>query len=436
MILFYAEKISPRLRYSAKMLLQALLGLELRFTHDKEEYLQATLPKINYSKNPLQSGIYIQAANLLFENDIFQQEFQTGEHNGNFIMYTSGKQSQMPFDPFAATFFMLSRYEEYIPFIADEHNRFPAKESLLYKRGKLHTPVVNIWAEMLEEKILEFYPELKPVKPKYSFINSVDIDNAYAYLGKGVLRTVGGFLKDVVSLNFTELKARTRTILGLEPDPFETFDYVLGLQEQYKFDTLYFALFSRTGQYDRNLSMFSPRLQRYIKSINDFCKVGIHPSYKSNSSINIAEEELLRLEQILNRDVTLSRQHFLKLTFPETYRNLINLEIEHDYTMGFAAETGFRAGICTPFRFYDLELEVETSLMVHPFPFMDGTFIYYKNASPNEAIKEIKDYIATYKRYGGEFIPIWHNRVFSQKDEEWKGWNEVFEEMIIEATKV
>lgn len=434
MILFYAEKISPRLRYSAKMLLKDLLGLEINFTQDKEDYLQATLPKINYSKNPLQSGLYIQAANLLFENDIFQQEFQTAEQDGTLIIYTSGKQSQLPFDPFAATFFMLSRYEEYIPFIADEHNRFPAKESLLYKKGKLNQPVVNIWAEMLAEKLLEFYPDLQIKKKQYSFLNTIDIDNAYAYLGKGILRTAGGFLQDVFSFNFSEFKRRARTLMGLEKDPFETFDYILSLQEQYGFETLYFALFSRTAQYDRNLSMFSPRLQRYIKGINDFCRVGIHPSYKSNSNKEGAEEELLRLEQILNTDVVHSRQHFLKLKFPETYRSLLALEIEHDYTMGFAAETGFRAGACTPFRFYDLELEIETSIMVHPFPFMDGTFIYYKNTSPEEAKKEISHYIETYKRYGGEFIPIWHNRVFSEKDPEWKGWNAVYEAMIREAT--
>ena len=98
--------------------------------------------------------------------------------------------------------------------------------------------------------------------------------------------------------------------------------------------------------------------------------------------------------------------------------------------MGFAAETGFRAGICTPFRFYDLEMEVETPLTVHPFPFMDGTFIYYKQTLPDIALKEITDYIKTYREYGGEFIPIWHNRIFSEKLEEWEGWNNVFEEMV------
>src|SRR5690606_16885198 len=133
-------------------------------------------------------------------------------------------------------------------------------------------------------------------------------------------------------------------------------------------------------------------------------------------------------------DVTKSRQHFLKLSFPETYRNLIDLEITDDYSMGFAAESGFRAGICTPFRFYDLELETETPLIVHPFAFMDGTYIYYKKMRAEDAWNEISQYIEVYKKYGGEFTPIWHNRIFSEREPEWKGWNHVFEEMVKAAT--
>jgi hypothetical protein len=435
MLLFYTEKITPRLKYSAKALLKQLLGLEISIITDKEDYLQSTLPKINYSKNPLQSGIYIQSANLLFEHDIFEQEFHiSSTDKGEPLLYSSGKQSQLSFDPFASTFFMLTRYEEYIPFIADEHNRFPAKESLLSKKGKLHLPVVNIWANILAEKLLEFYPNLSIKKPAYRFTNTVDIDNAYAYLGKGIMRTFGGIFKDIFSLNFSELAQRTQVLMGNQKDPFETFDHVLSLQEKYGFETIYFALFSTASKYDRNLSLYSPRLQRYLKSINDFCTVGIHPSYRSNNDPKVAEEELLRLEEVLNTDVIHSRQHFIKLSFPETYRNLIDLEIEHDYSMGFAAESGFRAGICTPFTFYDLELEVETKLTVHPFPFMDGTYIYYQQTSPKDALAEILNYIEVYKQYGGEFIPLWHNRIFSEKDPLWKGWNEVYEEMIKAAT--
>lgn len=434
MILVYSEKTTARFRYIARLLLQDLLGLELRFTNNLEEYIQSTIPKINYSKNPIQSGLYVQATNLLFETDIFQQDFQVGEYQKEKVFFLSGKMSALPFDPFAASFFLVSRYEEYIPFIADHHNRFPAKESFMFKQGILDRPLVNVYAEFLAEKLLELNPGLELKSKKYEFISTVDIDNAYAYQGKGLVRTAGAYANDLLKLRFSEIADRTKTFVGLMKDPYETFDYQLSMQEKYGYRSIYFALFSRLGQYDRSLTLHSNRLHKYLKGINDFCEVGIHPSYRSNEHVSIMEEELHGLESVLNIDVTKSRQHFLKLSFPETYRNLIDLEITDDYSMGYAAESGFRAGICTPFRFYDLELETETPLIVHPFAFMDGTYIYYKKMNREEAWDEIVKYINIYKKYGGEFIPIWHNRIFSEREHEWVGWNKVFEEMVKAAT--
>lgn len=430
MLLVYSEKITPRFRYIAKLLLQDLLGQNLRFTTDEEEYIGATLPKINYSKNPIQSGVFIQSANLLFETDIFEQEFQVNSYKDSKIFFLSGKQSALPFDPFAASFYLVSRYEEYIPFIADEYGRFPAKESFMMKQGVLHLPLVNLYAQFLGEALREFYPGVEIKKPSYSFTNTVDIDNAYAYLGKGLVRTAGAYVKDVFNLRFNEMMLRTRTFFGTMHDPFETFDFQLALQEKYGYKTIYFALFSRLGQYDRSLTLYSSRLHKYLKGINDFCEVGIHPSYRSNDSVKIVEEELYRLEDVLNMDVTKSRQHFLKLSFPETYRNLMDLEITDDYSMGFASQTGYRAGICTPFRFYDLELETETPLTVHPFAVMDGTYIYYQKKRPEDGWNDIAHHIETARKFGGEFIPVWHNRIFSEKEAEWRGWNKVYEEMV------
>lgn len=430
MLLLYVAQLSPRVRYISRLLFQDLLGLELRYTTDKEEYLQSTLPKVNYSREALQSGIFLQSVSLLFETDISEQDINSGHFKGVPTFFQVGKVSLLPFDPLAASFFLVSRYEEYMPFIPDEHNRFPAQESLMYKLDALAIPLVNAYAEILADLIKEHNPQVQFKRPTYSFVNSVDIDNASAYLGKGIFRVIGGYAQDIVSLNFSNAWDRTKTLFGRQKDPFDTFDYVLGLQEHYRFQTIYFALFGRMGQFDRSLTRYSNRLQRYLKGIADFCEMGIHPSYRSNENFSWLEEEHSSLQRVLKKDIKKSRQHFLKLRFPLTYRNLLQLEISDDYSMGYAAEHGFRAGICTPYRFYDLEQEIETPLRIHPFPFMEGTFIYYLKQSPEQAWEIIQYYIETYRRYGGEFIPIWHNRVFSEKEAEWKGWNQLFEKMV------
>lgn len=433
MILLYTTSMSPRIKYITRLIFKGLLGVDVRYTQDKQEYLQSTMPKLNYSREFLQSGVYIQASHLLFETDISEQELKTGQYKGVATLFQSSAQSHLPFDPFAASFYLVSRYEEYMPFIPDQHSRYPPQESILYHLDTLATPVVNAYSEFIAELLIEHYPNLEFRKPKYRFTNSIDIDNASAFLGKGIFRAVGGYAQDLISLNFRKAWARTRCIFFGEKDPFDTFDFVLGLQEKYKFQTIYFALFGRMGQYDRSLTRYSGRLQRYLKGIADFCEMGLHPSYRSNENIHWLEEEMNALQRVLKKDIRKSRQHFLKLSFPITYRNLLQLEVSDDYSMGYAAVHGFRAGICTPFRFYDLEQEIETPLLIHPFPFMDGTFIYYLKQSPEQAWPIIEYYIKTYRKFGGEFIPIWHNRVYSEKEPEWEGWNNIFEKMIQEA---
>src|SRR5205814_2896242 len=113
---------------------------------------------------------------------------------------------------------------------------------------------------------------------------------------------------------------------------------------------------------DKNTPVESKKLQSLIKNLGDYAEVGIHPSYGSNSKEGQLKKEIDRLSKILHKDVHKGRQHFLKLSLPETYRNLIELDITEDYTMGYAFQPGFRASICMPFNFYDLDNEIETKL--------------------------------------------------------------------------
>lgn len=433
MLIVFVERITPRLNFISKLIFKGILGIDYELTTDKEAYLASEKAKICYAKTSLDQGVFIQATKLLFESTISDQNPKKSEYEGDFVFFLTGPRSDLPYDPFAASFFMVSRYEEYLPFIADNHNRFPSKESFAFKNGVLKKPLVNIYSLHIENLLKNKYPNLQFSKPEYRFINTVDIDNAFAYKGKGLVRTLGGFGKDLIGLNFKEGLARFKSVFGVIEDPFSTFDYQNGLQEKYGYQTIYFALFAAISKYDRSLSMQSLRLHRHLKSLNDFCDMGIHPSYRSNSDIKIAQEEHKYLEEVLNRTITKSRQHFLKMRFPQTYRNLLDMDIADEYSMGYADEVGFRAGICMPFRFYDLEYEVETPLVIHPFPFMDGTFIYYQNKNKEEAWSEILNMIDVYKKYNGEFIPIWHYRVFSEKDKEWFGWNSVFEKMVAAA---
>jgi hypothetical protein len=100
--------------------------------------------------------------------------------------------------------------------------------------------------------------------------------------------------------------------------------------------------------------------------------------------------------------------------------------IEHDYTLGYAQEIGFRAGTCRPFTWFDLKKNEESTLTIHPFAYMDATLNYYLELSPESAIREIEKLITTVHQYQGEFISIWHNETLTDIGK-WKDWRQVFE---------
>ncbi len=173
-------------------------------------------------------------------------------------------------------------------------------------------------------------------------------------------------------------------------------------------------------------------LKVWFSKLAGITLIGIHPSLRSNDHAGLLKVEYKRYSGILGKAPAISRQHFLILRFPETYRRLIEMGIKEDYSIGYASNPGFRAGTCSPFNFYDLAAENETDLILFPFAVMDVTFRQYLLLTPNEALDRIKRLIAHADAVGGTFISLWHNESLSGEGI-WKGWREVFEGMVEEV---
>ena len=433
-MLIFAEKITKRLKYIFRLLLEEQLGLEFEITSQNDKFLLYPGPKFSYGDQPLGDELFFASKGLLFEIGIKSQEPAYFDYEGNkscFPVYN--KSGALPFDIFAASFYLVTRYEEYLPHIKDEYGRFQATESDAYKHNFLQKPLVNIWSQKISKILSTRFPEIV-IKPKqFKFIPTIDIDSAYAFRLKGLIRIMGGFSKSLVGGDFEEFNQRIRVLSGKEKDPFDTFDYQLEIHNKYNLEPKYFLLLANYAQYDKNVPVHNRQFQILIKTLADYAVVGIHPSYESNNRLATLREEVNRLSKILNRPITMSRQHFLKLSLPETYRNLISLDITDDYSMGFAFDPGFRAGIADSFGFYDLDLESETNLRIHPFTVMDGTLRDYKNLNATESIDMIKKLIDEVKAVNGTFISLWHNESLSDQ-KRWTGWRKVYEEMISYAT--
>jgi hypothetical protein len=422
-VLIYSPKTSPRLSYIISFLLRDVLLLDPEITSDRQSFISHQGPKFSYGPGPVNDEIHIQSRNLVFETGITEQNITVSDWDGLPVFYTTGKNSALPFDPFSASFYLVTRYEEYLPFLRDFYDRFETRESLAFQNKFIRQPVVDKYALLLRKLLENKFPDLIFPEKKFRYISTIDIDNAFAFKEKGILRTAGGILRNLSEVDLSELKLRLRVLSGFDADPYDTYAHQLEVQKKYGLEVIYFVLL-----------VTNTKLRQLIKFLSDYATIGIHPSFGSNTKKEKLKIEIERLSGILHTDIVHSRQHFLKLSFPHTYRNLLEMDILNDYTMGFAHEVGFRAGTCTPFYFFDLDLEQETRLKVHPFSVMDATLKYYMKVSPEASAPIIRQIIEEVKKVNGTFISLWHNESLSDY-RNWEGWKNVYEEMAKMATE-
>lgn len=435
MLLILIPKTTTRLSYTMQLMLTRLLGLKFELTSEVTVFEQHQGPKFSYGVPVDEKYLFFAATSLLFERNIYARDLRHSNFEGGIVFFpVLDKYSRLPFDLFAASFYLVSRYEEYLPHIRDNHNRFLANGSDAYQQGYLHKPLVNIWSKKLKDILSTWFPELTFHPPVYKFVPTIDIDAAYAYKNKGITRALGGIAKALQNKNIDEMKQRMRVLLRMEHDPFDTFELQMQLQKKYNYRAIYFILLADYGPNDKNIPYNNRYFKRLIRFLADYAEIGIHPSYASSIQPSLLSVETARLSKILKLEVEHSRQHFLKLSLPETYRNLINNDITNDYTMGYAEVPGFRASICTPFQFFDLDQDTNTNLLIHPFMVMDGTLHDYLKLSPEKASKIITELIKEVKKVGGTFMPLWHNPALNEEGD-WKGWLDVYIKMAEEGTK-
>ena len=434
-MLVLIPKVTGRVMYAMELLLGQLLGLEFDCTVDAEQFNAYEGPKMQYGSQRQGEAPFVKAVDLLFERHIHEQSFRTVDFEGTVAPYAVyGQGNLMPFDVFAASFFLVSRYEEYLSQVRDQYGRFRAESTWMFENDMLQKPLVNIWTLALGARLKAVYPDLPIKKRKFTFIPTYDVDAAWAYKSKGVYRTLGGFIKDLSSGDRERIRERHQVLRGKRKDPFDSFEFQFELQKEFKLKPIYFILCGDYDTNDKNISIRKAAFRSLIKTLGDHADVGIHPSFSSYLDIDKLRKEINSLSEVLHRPLTKSRQHFLRMNLPRSYQKLIELDISDDYTMGFASQAGFRAGIADTFRFYDLENDMVTNLRVHPFALMDGTMRDYLNLDLEASYALTTQLIDEVKAVGGTFIYLTHNETLGG-EQRWEGWPEMYRRMLEYITK-
>jgi hypothetical protein len=415
-------EITSRLSYTLDWVFAQQLGIEYSLCTETEMGNDGLLT-INYT-NSLNS-FSIPNSGLLSEKGISAQEVNTGFWNEIPILFASTENNcTLPFDLFSAVFYLMSRYEEYLPFTPDKHQRYPATESILYKNNLLGRPIIDEWL-LAFEKILNS-KGIRTQRKAFEFLPTYDIDIAWSYLNKGLKRTIGGYLRDVFKGDFAAVAERATVLSGKKADPFDSFDFMETCHHGSVPKPLYFFLSAAENTaFDKNILPSTAQMKQLVRNAAINNQVGIHPSYFSSENTDLLQKEKSILQEIIERPVTQSRQHYIRLKLPDTYVQLTQIGIDEDYSMGYSTHFGFRAGTSRSFFWYDLQKEQETKLLIIPFCFMDATAHYELKLSAEESFQQLNSLKESLQKVNGKLTTIFHNFSLGTV-EEWRGWAKAY----------
>lgn len=410
----HAPRMTPRLEAALDWTIGAVLGLSWHYEPDRAKYHAGATPwKFQYGGEPC-TGYWVNPDGLLDGAEIRSVAPEQGPEA----------------DWLALVFWMGSRMEEWGPEAQrDDHGRFDPAGSFSDQKGWIDRPVCEEWAFMWGEHLMkdEWPAHLERLRSEYSVLPTLDVDSAFAFKGKGWWRTSAALGRDVVTGAWKRAGTRLRTSLGREADAYDTYVKAAQWHDAQGCEPRWFFLLSRFGRHDKGLPPGSPELAHLMRQLDERHPGSVqwHPGYEAASDASRMQEEYDAYMAIMGRPPTAARQHYLRMIPGQTRRQLLGLGIQEDHTEGHAARTGFRGGFSRSRRWYDLEQERLTELILCPFAAMDATLCRYMKMPPEQVAQHLSSLSNSVKEVGGTLRLLWHNESLAEQGE-WREWGGVY----------
>jgi hypothetical protein len=411
-IIIYSPIISARIKYIFSFIFISILKTEISFTDDKTFFLNSTDFKINYSAEAFADELFFKSKKFLLSKNIENTDFKTAKFADYTVPFAT-KNSALPFDVFAASFFILSRYEEYLHYQNSTEN-FQYKDSFQYKWKILGKPIIDEWALIIKNIILSKHQNFKFAPKNFTHQATVNL-NLKPNLPTGILARSKHAVSSTFNRKENFLKQVFDNALGFEANTEKT---LANLNENLADNTLFFVGFKSQPETQNTYT----ESFIYLKNKN----IGLLriSQQADKNSINLKANLKIINE---NTDSTCNNsQQLNELKLPNDYVNLLSLGLNVDYSMGYTDKIGFRAGTATPFNWFDLQLDKATTLNVKPICICD---IALQTLNKNESIEVLQECIDAVKLVNGPLYSSWQLKSLSKKAQ-FNKWNTLFEKAI------
>ena len=404
-----------------------LFGKALRVVQTPSE-LPVSDAIINYTAQPLaQNSLHIAPHGLLAQEGLVPQTI-TVVHGPHYPMLFAGE-GALGFDLLAASFYLLSRYEEYLPHTSDSYGRYAHTNAVAFKEGFLHRPLVDEWMVALKTTLQAQFPQLVFAKRQAGYLPTFDVDLAWCYAQKGFWRNAGGLALQMLQGRFTDAVTRLNVWVNGVRDPFDVYADLEALHQKHGLVPHWFFLLALQQKgYDKNIDPRRLAYQQLMQQTAGKYPTGLHGSWQAAHSQTLLMAEKNLLQSIIYQPVTANRYHYLQFNLPQGYTQLKPL-FSQDYSMGYGSINGFRASTCTPFFWYNLDTETATNLLLFPLAYMEANSIFEQKDDAETALAELQRLYDAVKQVDGLFITIFHNHLMGL-DERGRTWWNVYERFL------
>lgn len=304
-------------------------------------------------------------------------------------------------DIFGSTFFMLSRYEEYVSTITDRHGRFPFDKSITSKDNLVDRPIVNEYLEILWICISRLAPNLERKSRKFRINLSHDVDRP----------------------NFAH--SNNKSVKVYDDEPLAHYSKLLDFAEEHNIQSAFYFLSAVTEpKLDADYTLDDKEIEMLLKLINaNGHEIGFHPSYHTFEDPDQTMREWQLLKEKCDRLNIIQktwggRQHYLRFKTPTTWSNWESAGLDYDSTLGFAEHPGFRCGICYDFPVFDLQKSEPLKLLERPLIWMDVSLLseVYMGfqVGSDEALSYSLGIKELCKKYNGDFTLLYHDNYLLQ----------------------
>ncbi len=320
-------------------------------------------------------------------------------------------------EPLACAFYLLnSLHETFLtPDKWDKYGRYPYQESIQYKNDLIEINFVQDIFDDMYEKITGQIPEKNESKIMWSH----DIDYLYSAWKSSLLIAIE-------DRRFNKIPKILWDAIT-QPPRWNNLEKILSIEKEYDLNSVFFWLTEQgKSQISDSIHIDHADYTFRMKAIRHLWKniknVGSQNGLHKSAFSTTFQKELLKLPE----NVSVNRNHFLKMQLPDHYNYIEQSGLKYDATLGFPEHYGFRNSFGRPFQPYNLPNDRTYRFTELPLHLMDATHLTYLGQDIEEMVNEMIRFVNMHSNSSLIGILL-HNSTFNFQDKnEMKIWHRLF----------